>query len=236
MKAQLHFILKKAALTTYFFGVIFLIAGVILAAIHYPARAAEPVQVASKGTILQQEDACSVPSDWNQTVRLFYERQVTQEWTFDVEEAAMDVVLEFFYYQDRDPEGCPFDCSTGACQLDEIGVGSSPLGEFSIEDGSEGANQGVIEQGGRLAQGSYVASFSVTGQGSINIGFRVHKKAVTPPTPEDTATPTPTQEIATPTEVIRLAHGHEHFHGEPTPTDCGSRSPATPSSPETPPE
>jgi hypothetical protein len=201
MKAHFYSFLKNAALTTYFLGVICLIVGVLLTIFHYPVRAAEPLHAENSQGSLQQQAACSVPPDWNQTVRLFYQRQITQEWTFDVEEAEMDVDLEFFYYQDRERDGCPFDCSAGDCQLDEIGEGTSPFGEFTVEDGIEGANSGSIRQSGRLPQGSYTASFSVTGKGSINIGLRIKMESVPLP-PADTATPTPTQETATPTQVV----------------------------------
>jgi hypothetical protein len=139
-----------------------------------------------------QQAACTAPPDWDQTIRLYYQRQITREWTFDVEEPEMDVELEFFYYQDYNPEGCPFDCSTGDCQTDETGQGTSPFGDFVVGDGTEGFNSGTVQQSGRLPQGSYTAAFSVTGHGSINIGLRIYKKSV-PPTPIPTETATPAQ-------------------------------------------
>jgi hypothetical protein len=199
MDTHLHSLLKKAAYTSYFLGVIFLVLGVLMAAVYYPARAAGIVQAESL-QLSPPQQACTAPPDWNQTLRLYYERQVTREWSFDVEEPEMDVELEFFYYQDYNPEGCPFDCSAGDCQTDEIGECTSPFGDFEVADGTEGINSGTVLQSGRLTQGSYSASFSVTGKGSINIGLRIHKKSV-PPTPvPDTATPTP-MKTATPTQT-----------------------------------
>jgi hypothetical protein len=227
MDTHLHSLLKKAAFTSYFLGVIFLILGVSLAAVHSPARAAGAVQAHP----LQQ--ACTAPPDWDQTLRLYYERQVTREWSFDVEEPEMDVELEFFYYQDYNPEGCPFDCSAGDCQTDETGEGTSPFGDFVVDDGKEGINSGTVRQSGLLTQGSYNASFSVTGKGSINIGLRIHKKSVPPPA--DTATPIPT-ETATPTQTEQPPVSTE----TPTPTPTDNVLPpvgftATPTStPETP--
>lgn len=153
--------------------------------------------------------ACSPPGNWGQTVRLYYKSRTQREWTFQVDEPEMDVTLQFFYYQDYNPDGCPFDCSTGDCQTDEIGEGESPFGSFSVADGQEGASDGTERQHGRLTQGTYTASFHVTGSGSINIGLKVHKKSVPPtptalpPTPVVTeappaATPVVTEEVLPP--------------------------------------
>jgi hypothetical protein len=219
MNTHIHPLLRKAALTSYFLGVILLILGVLLAAVHNPARAAGAVQAESLRLSPPQQSACTVPPDWNQTVRLYYERQVTREWSFDVEEPEMDVELEFFYYQDYDPDGCPFDCSAGDCQTDEIGEGTSPFGDFVVEDGKEGINSGTVRQSGRLSQGSYDASFSVTGLGSINIGLRIHKKSVPLP-PPNTATPTPTETAtATQTELPPVSTETPTPTATATPTD-----------------
>lgn len=194
---------------------ILLIASCILVALslillHYPAHAA---QTAVAGD--QLETACTPPDDWGQTTRLKVPDNPTKQWSFNVDQPEMMVNLVFFYYQDYDKAGCPFDCSLGDCQTDETGHGETPFGSFSVMDGKEGANRGSKLFGGRLTQGTYQVTFTANGDpGSINVGLHIRQEAVptatptqvptqvtpsiTPepttitPQPEDTATPTPT--------------------------------------------
>ena len=182
-----------------------LIIAMLLTTAGAPASAADSLDGASP---VQEErvsptpgPGCTPPSDWDQTVRLVAPERTSKEWSFDIDEPEMFVVLEFFYYQDYDRSGCPFDCSTGACQSDETGQGESPLGGFTISDGQLGAHGGKVRLDGPLAQGSYQARFWVTGNGSINIGLRVHRSTLPTdtPVPTDTDTPTPTEASPTPT-------------------------------------
>ena len=178
-----------------------LLVGILLLITHMPGSAASPDEVGSSEPLApRQASTCTPPNDWGETVRLHTTGRTSMAWTFEVDEPAMDVTLEFFYYQDYDLVGCPYDCSTGPCQLDEVGAGESPLGEFRIEDGKEGAEAGVIQQVGRLEEGIYQASFQITARGSINIGLRVQKLPVPTATPEQEITQTPVSE-ATPTEI-----------------------------------
>lgn len=199
MPAHSFAFLKKAASFSYSLGIISLLAGALLSLFGAPVQ-----------SVHAETAACTPPRDWGKTVRLHESLgRTSQEWTFTIDEPQVDVDLEFFYYQDHDVEGCPFDCSTGACQKHEIGKGKSPFGAFEIEDGARGANSGAVWQSGRLAQGTYQASFSLTGDDSINIGLRVHRHpvpaeteppaATEPPQPSDTATPTPT---STATDIV----------------------------------
>ena len=150
-------------------------------------------------TISEEEQSCTPPDDWAQTTRVKNPEKPTKQWTFTVDEAEMDINLTFFYYQDHDKAGCPFDCSTGACQTDETGDGQTPLGNFSVEDGKEGANRGTKEFEGRLPQGMYQVSFTANGHpGSINVGLNVRQNPVSIPVPTNTpvpptATPTATE-------------------------------------------
>ena len=131
---------------------------------------------------------CDPPSDWSQTVLLMNPGNPTTEWTFDVAEPVMNVTLVFFYYQDYDIFGCPLDCSMGQCQTDETGNGKSPLGEFFVLDGNEGANRGTKKLEGHLTKGTYKVIFTTT-SGSINVGLNVRAE----PEPIPSLTPTPTQ-------------------------------------------
>lgn len=206
-------------LSTQLHYLILLIASCILVALsliflHYPANAAEGVATGNQPHT-QADLACTPPDDWGQTTRLKVPDKPTKQWSFNVDQPEMMVSLVFFYYQDYDKAGCPFDCSAGDCQTDETGHGETPFGSFSVLDGKEGANRGSKQFGGRLAQGTYQVTFTANGDpGSINVGLHVRQEAVptatptqvptevtpssTPepteitPEPEDTATPTPT--------------------------------------------
>lgn len=177
-----------------------LLAGIILLIVYLPVEASTNDPSLQLLKPPQPTPDCTPPSDWGQTVRLVNPHKPTKQWTFDVVEPQMDVTLGFFYYQDYDKSGCPFDCSTGECQTDEGGKGSSPLGEFFVLDGKEGANRGVKKLQGRLAKGTYQVIFIATGNpGSINVGLNVRKDPVPTPTLEPTNTPTPTKVPVTPT-------------------------------------
>ena len=185
---------QKIARLSYLFGGACLAVGMVLSLVTAQANAAVFAEGDDPNTSPHPDtsDVCTPPADWDQTVRLFYTRKVSMDWQFEVDEPEMDVELEWFWYQDYSDNGCPFDCSTGKCQLNEIGEGESPFGTFVVEDGKEGADGGRERQSGRLAQGSYTASFHVTSQGSINIGLKVHKSSVPTDTPVFIATDTPT--------------------------------------------
>lgn len=202
--------------------------GLIAIFLYSPARAAEPV-VLGEALSNSVELACTPPSDWNQTTRVKNPENPTKEWTFSVDHPEMDVRLVFFYYQDYDKSGCPYDCSTGECQTDETGKGTSPLGDFVIIDGKEGANRGVKQLEGRLTQGSYKVVFTAHGDpGSINVGLQVNQESPPIETPPPTNTPTPTAIIptASPTPTATVSG--------PTPTPTETSRPeksVTPSGP-----
>jgi hypothetical protein len=202
MKEWIRVITKGSAVFCYLFGAVALVASISLALVYRPALAQEGEQPQElEQTPTSVAPACSPPGDWGRTVRLFYLRQTTTDWTIEVDDPEMEVTLEFFYYQDYDPSGCPFDCVTHDCQLDEVGTISSPFGEAAVEDNTAGGNRDTVRQSGILTQGTYRATFTLTGQSSINIGLKVHKRAVPTPTlvPPATATPTFTP---TPTEDV----------------------------------
>jgi len=182
-----------------------LIIAMLLTTAGVPASAADSLDEFSptQEETVSPTPACTPPADWDQTVRLVAPQRTSKEWSFDIDEPEMFVVLEFIYYQDYDRSGCPFDCITGACQTDETGQGDSPLGGFTISDGQLGAHDGKVHLTGTLVQGSYQARFWVTGQGSINIGLRVHRSILPTdtPVPPDTDTPTPTQTEIPPSET-----------------------------------
>jgi hypothetical protein len=163
----------------------------------------------------KEQSACEMPPDWGQTTRLYYKGTPSKEWTFSIDEPEMDVVLEWFYYQDYDLDGCPYDCSTGKCQLDELADGESPLGSMTITDGALGASGDKIRQKGRLSQGTYTASWHVTAQGSVSIGLRVHRKSVPTATPLPPPTETPT---SIPTETATATATATDFVSPPTAT------------------
>ncbi len=146
--------------------------------------------------------ACTQPNDWAQTTRLKNPEKPTKQWSFSVDESQMRVSLVFFYYQDYSKEGCPNDCSTGACQTDETGNGESPLGGFKVSDGKEGANRGVKKMEGILTKGDYKVSFTANGDpGSLNVGLVVRQESVPTATPLPTDTPTPTVIVPTATNT-----------------------------------
>lgn len=181
----------------------FLLAGLILSILNSPVHAAEG-EPSDTEQNYQQESTCTPPNDWSQTVRVWGPAKPVKKWSFAVEEAEMAVELVFYYYQDYDKVGCPLDCSTGECQSDEAGKGESPLGGFSVIDGKEGANRGVKQLEGRLAQGTYQVVFRASGDpGSINVGLRVRQNALPTATPLPTNTPVPTgiTPSSTPTKI-----------------------------------
>jgi hypothetical protein len=87
--------------------------------VYSPVYAASDDPASSSQNIVQLSE-CTPPVDWNQTVRLKNPQKPTKQWTFNVSEPEMGVSLVLFYYQDFDKSGCPFDCSAGKCQTDEI--------------------------------------------------------------------------------------------------------------------
>lgn len=195
--------MKKITRACYLVGSACLVAGLLMPLFPASARANSPsLESSAGGLILEEGPACVPPAGWDDTVRLFRRDRPSKTWDFEVEDPLMEVSLEFFYYQDYDRFGCPFDCSAGDCQEAEIGAGQTPLGNFEITDGSMGAHGGELRLSGRLTQGSYQASFWVTGSGSINIGLRVKKTPVVTETPQITPTATHTQEpTSTPTST-----------------------------------
>ena len=212
----------------------FLLVGLILAIFNSPVNAAqgEPSNTMQN---YQQESTCTPPDDWNQTVRLKNPAEPTKQWAFSVDEPEMEVNLVLFYYQDYDPSGCPFDCSTGQCQSVETGIGDTPLGDINVLDGKEGANRGVKQLDGRLTQGNYQVVFTAD-HGSINVGLHVRTDALptdtpipttdTPPTATEqppTATPTKLPPTNTPTGTGTSPPQIEN----PTPTKVKRTPPAT---------
>lgn len=216
---------KKMAALSYIIGVGSLIVGILLSIIHLPASAAATYDESqATATSSGSASTCTAPDGWDKTIRLFYSQTASTQWTFDVEEPEMDIVLQFFYFQDYDRQGCPFDCTTGACQPDEIGKGQSPFGRFTITDGKLGNNDGVIKQQGRLKQGTYQADFHVTGHGSINIGLRVSKKAVTA-----TSTAEPTETEVPPTDMPTESIAPVATETNLPPTENSTATPLIPS-------
>jgi hypothetical protein len=225
MEARIGLISKSFSRISYVLGSICLLAGLILSYANIPASAAELNAQESS-----EENACTPPQYWDETER-YTLNNPTEEWTFEVNEPQMDVELEFFWYQDYDKQGCPYDCvNTDDCQDYETGDVTSPLGDFSIADGKEGVNDGGKTLSGVLSQGTYTVTFTFTGRkGSINVGLWVRMDSIeveTPtPTPTDvppeTETPTPTTsptDTPTPTAILT-----------DTPTPTGTISAGTPS-------
>lgn len=254
-------IIRRIARISSTLGAIVLLAGIILSLVQTPARAAGPVvypQQDPQPTETPTEvPVCTPPGNWDRTIRLFHERTSSKEWHFEVPEPEMNVTLTFFYYQDYEKSGCPKDCATVKCQSDETGEGETPLGSFSVSDGQKQPNSGKEKLRGRLPQGSYTASFHVTGKGSINIGMRVEKDSVPTNTPQPTvtipveptatATPevtftatvvtpeqTPTQTVTqetpgeTPETTVTIVPPQETPTATETPTDPPSRPKKTP--------
>ena len=209
-----------------------LIAGCILIALVLmlmlmptPAYAAQDLANGDQQSA-QTDPTCTPPNDWGQTTRLKVPDKPTKQWSFTVDEPEMMVSLVFFYYQDYSKPGCPYDCSTGECQMDETGNGETPFGDFSVLDGKEGANRGTKQFEGRLAQGTYQVTFTANGNpGSINVGINVRQEAVptatTPPTNTPTATNTPVTpepaDTATPTTKPATLPPPTPFPGSPPP-------------------
>lgn len=236
MNRSYRVFLSRLSRISILLGSTFLIIAMLLANAGAPASAADSLDEISQS---QEERVsptpgpdCTPPADWDQTVRLVAPERPSKDWSFDIEEPEMYVTLEFFYYQDYDRSGCPFDCSKGVCQTDEIGKGESPLGEFSISDGQLGAHSGKVKLTGTLLQGSYQARFWVTGKGSINIGLRVHRSIIPTdtPVPTDTNTPTPTEPSPTPTltETPPTVTYTPTFTSTSTATSTPTRTPRTP--------
>jgi hypothetical protein len=169
--------------------------------------------------------ACQPPEDWDLTVRLNRENPFI-EWTFEVAEPEMDVVLEFIFFQDYDTAGCPLDCSVpGECQLLEIGVGESPLGTVELTDGVLSPNTGSILQEGRLAQGAYNVTFRFSGRGSLNIGLRATTISLFTPTPTATQTATPTLTPTNTSTPTQTATATQTPTNTPTPTPTATLGP-----------
>jgi hypothetical protein len=193
MKTRMVTLSRLFAIFLYALGGSSLLAGVLLPSVGQAAMAAgngNPAQPQATPTL-----ACTPPNDWGQTQRIIIPDRPSREWSFEIAEPEMDVTLEFFYYQDYSRDGCPYDCSTDHCQSMETGSGSSPFGSFHIEDGIRQPNSASIRQSGRLNQGSYTAIYRADNQYSLNIGLRVHRRAVATntPLPLPTNTPTATQ-------------------------------------------
>lgn len=195
----------------YLLGCACLLATIISGGLYSPAyAAADDPESFSQNPV--QLSACTPPNDWNQTVRLKNPQKPTKKWTFNVSEPEMEVKLVFFYYQDYDKSGCPYDCSTGECQTDETGKGETPLGNINVLDGNEGGNRGVKKVEGKLTQGTYQVVFKANGNpGSLNVGLNVKTNALPTATPQPTDTPIPT--ATTPTEPPPPTET------EPSPTD-----------------
>jgi len=219
MKVQFEIILKRAAKFSAVLGSALLLVGLVLSAFHLPAEAAEtPGQNPISGDQASLQ-ACTPPDDWGQTVRLAPPpRNLATDWTFEVTELEMDVVLTLFYYQDYDKQGCPLDCAGGDCQADETGRFETPLGNFAVADGLLGAHGGSEKLEGRLPQGSYRVVFTTTGLGSINVGLRVRTSSLPTDTPPPTLTPTATvpTETQIPTETPTATEPAETLTATPT--------------------
>ena len=210
----------------YLLGCACLLATIISGVLYSPAyAAADDPESFSQNPV--QLSACTPPNDWNQTVRLKNPQKPTKKWTFNVSEPEMEVKLVFFYYQDYDKSGCPYDCSTGECQTDETGKGETPLGNINVLDGNEGGNRGVKKVEGKLTQGTYQVVFKANGNpGSLNVGLNVKTNALPTATPQPTDTPIPT--ATTPTEPPPPTET------EPSPTDVPTTTATTPAPLESP--
>lgn len=211
-------------------GLAFLTTGMVLSVMASPVSAADASPGGQEWADRNHLQACMPPADWGQTVRLESPRRSSQEWSFTVDEPEMDVTLEIFYYQDYNRDGCPYDCASGGCQLDETGVADTPLGNIQVNDGQLGPRGGSESLSGRMTQGVYQVVFRITGRGSINVGFRAHIASLPtqpPPTNTPEPSPTPIPPSATPTATFPL----------PTLTPTGTYSPptATPTSTFSPP-
>lgn len=207
-----------------------LTASMLLSIVSSPVAAAEASLSRQGGADSYLLQACTPPADWGQTVRLESPHRSSQEWSFTVDEPEMDVTLEIFYYQDYSRDGCPYDCTSGECQLDETGTADSPLGGIQVEDGQLAARAGSESLSGRLSQGVYQVVFRVTGRGSINVGFRARTASLpTEPPPTDTPEPSPTPIPPTATPPAT------YFPPTQTPTGTYTPPTATPTSTSLPP-
>ena len=214
MNIILDFCSRKISGLSFLVSSAYLLVGLILASVSLPVQAAEKETDSVKSESSALLSTCDIPSDWDQTTRVKNPQNPTKEWNFTIDDPTADVTLGFFYYQDYDQSGCPFDCSTGECQTDEGGKGETPLGIFVVTDGKEGANRGTKKLEGRLTKGTYKVTFTASGHpGSINVGLNVRSNPVPPPTL--IATDTPTQTVIVPTET------------EVPPTDTPTFTPTT---------
>ena len=218
------------------FGVC-LVVGSLLALSHSPVYAAQE-SISGLASIAEQESSCTPPNDWAQTTRVKNPEKPTKQWTFTVDQTEMLVSLSFFYYQDYSKAGCHYDCSTGDCQTDETGKGVTPLGNFKVLDGKEGANRGSKKFEGRLAQGTYQVTFTANGDpGSLNAGLNVRQNAVPTATSFPTNIPVPTDVPPTATPVTPTATESTAPPVEkttPTPTSKPKRNPPATLAPPTP--
>lgn len=223
-------ILRRSLALAFSGGIAFLTTGMVLSVMASPVSAADASPGGQGSADRNPLQACTPPADWGQTVRLESPRRSSQEWSFTVDEPEMDVTLEIFYYQDYSRDGCPYDCASGECQLDETGVADTPLGNIQVNDGQLEARSGSESLSGRMTQGVYQVVFRVTGRGSINVGFRARTASLPtqpPPTNTPEPSPTPLPPSATPTATYL----------PPTQTPTGTSSPptATPTSTFSPP-
>lgn len=199
MHVQFEIYFKRSAKFSAVLGSAFLLVGLVLSAFHLPAEAAENSRQNPVSGDQASFQACTPPDDWGQTVRLAPPpRNLATDWTFEVTDLEMGVVLTLFYYQDYDKQGCPLDCAGGDCQVDETGRFDTPLGNFTVADGLLGAHGGSEKLEGSLPQGSYRVVFTTTGLGSINVGLRVRTSSLPTDTPPPTFTPTATVPTETP--------------------------------------
>jgi hypothetical protein len=214
-----------------------LVVGLFLTLSHSPGYAARE-STSGLASIAEQESSCTPPNDWAQTTRVKNPEKPTKQWTFTVDQPEMLVSLSFFYYQDYSKAGCPYDCSTGDCQTDETGKGVTPLGNFNVLDGKEGANRGSKKFEGRLAQGTYQVTFTANGDpGSLNAGLNVRQNSVPTATSFPTNTPVPTDAPPTATPVTPTATESTPPPVEsptPTPTSKPKRTPPATLAPPTP--
>lgn len=206
-------------------------AGVAVSLGSSPVAAAYAPLADQNGVEVPLSQACTPPTDWEQTVRLESPHRSSHEWTFNVAEPEMEVTLEIFYYQDYDREGCPYDCDSGECQLDETGMADTPLGSIQVDDSQASAHAGSETLSGRLPQGDHQVVFRVTGRGSINVGFRARTNSLpTQPPPTETPEPSPTAlpPTATPTGEVPLPTQTPTRTDTP-PTATPTRTPSVPS-------
>ncbi len=212
-------------------GIALLTTGMVLSVMSSPVSAANASPDGQGSADRNPLQACTLPADWGQTVRLESPRRSSQEWSFTVDEPEMDVTLEIFYYQDYSRDGCPYDCASGECQLDETGVADTPLGNIQVNDGQLEPREGSQSLSGRMTQGVYQVVFRVTGRGSINVGFRARTASLPtqpPPTNTPEPSPTPIPPSATPTATyLPPTQTPTETHLPPTQTPTGTYSPPT---------